>query len=70
MEKGAVYYERGEKNRGQPRLFEGHRGVFMEYRVDLEKNATDRVFWRKSWDIEGGFLLRHTNFGPIGSFPS
>ena len=51
MEKSAVYYERGEKNRGQPRSFEGHRVVFMEYRVDLEKNATDRVFWRKffSW---------------------
>ena len=52
MEKSAVYYERGEKNRGQKRSFEGHRGIFMEYRVDLEKNATDRVFLRKffSWE--------------------
>ena len=44
MEKSAVYYERGEK-------IAVNRGVFMEYRMDLEKNATDRVFLRKcfSW---------------------
>ena len=45
MEKSAVYYERSEKNCGQPLSFEGHRGVFMGHRVDLEKNATDRVFF-------------------------
>ena len=48
MAKSAVYYKRGEKNRGQPRSFEGHRGVFMGYRVHLEKNATDRVFLLKN----------------------
>ena len=48
MGKSAIYYKRGEK---KPRSFEGHRGVFMGYRVDLEKNATDRVFLLKffSW---------------------
>ena len=53
MEKSAVYYKRGEKSRGQLRSFEGHRGVFMGYRVDLEKNATDRVFLLKffSWVV-------------------
>ena len=52
MAKSAVYYKCGEKNRGQPRSFEGHRGVFMGYRVHLEKNATDRVFLLKffSWE--------------------
>ena len=72
MEKSAVYYERGEKNRGQPRSFEGHRGVFMEYCVDLEKNATDRAFWRKffSWEVyekkkmyeKGHFFMFLSNF--------